>query len=128
MLLDVRELKDVVLIGRLRALFERDWMRFIQRHEADTSSSGSAASFDGPGNQHAARRFGPTSASGGGSEHFSCRREQRGANRQPLGGFRRSGGSPPIGTSFSLTESPSVGIDDRRPIVYGCCGAENRSN
>src|SRR5688500_11022051 len=106
MLLDVGELKNDVLVDGGAALISLRGVGFLRRHEVGTSSSGRAASFDGPGNQHAARRFGPTGASGGCSAHLACRREHLGANLHPLGGFSRSGGRPAMGTSRSLTWSP----------------------
>src|SRR5262249_36977508 len=52
--------------------------------------------------------------------HGSNRYWQRGWNGQPGGGRSSDGGEPSIGSSTSSRFS-TVGIDSRRPHVYGCC-------
>src|SRR3954453_12105477 len=70
----------------------------------------------------------PAGATSGGRSlsHGSNRYGQRGWNAQPGGGVTSEGGDPTIGTSFASLRS-IVGIDSRRPQVYGCCAPAKMS-
>ena len=67
---------------------------------------------------------GATGASAGLSvQQRSSRHAQRGANGQPVGAWRMSGGRPSIGISGSPSRSSTRGIECSRPTVYGWDGA-----
>src|SRR4051794_13702896 len=60
-------------------------------------------------------------------QHTGSRQAQRGANGQPRGALRMSGGRPSMGMSGSPSRSSTRGIECSSPTVYGCDGRSNRS-
>jgi hypothetical protein len=68
----------------------------------------------------------PVSYRAGGTSQSSNRCGQRGAKRQPAGGFSRLGGLP--GMPVSGTRGPRIdGNASSSPRVYGCPGSANTS-
>src|SRR5439155_24557369 len=70
-----------------------------------------------PSHSQQAAVWPPTSNSGGSSTHFSKRRLQRGANRQPGGQLTALGTVPRMTASFAADVMPRWGIERRRPSV-----------
>src|SRR6266700_3297509 len=71
---------------------------------------------------------GPTGTIGGGAcVQISRTNGQRGANRHPVGSAAMFGTMPSMAASSSTLQS-SRGMEPRRPIVYGCCGAANSTS
>ena len=60
-------------------------------------------------------------------QQTGSRHAQRGANGQPTGAWRMSGGRPSIGISSSPSTASSRGIEWSSPTVYGCEGRANSS-